>query len=133
MIGLDTNVLVRYIMQDDAKQAAKATKLIESLSAQAPGFVSLVAVVELVWVLSSCYELERDQISQAIDVLLRANQLVVDQAENVARAHGAYSSGTADFADCLIERTSSLAGCDRTMTFDLKAARTAGMTLIQIA
>jgi predicted nucleic-acid-binding protein len=52
MIGLDTNVLVRYIMQDDVKQAAKATKLMESLSAQAPGFITLVSVVELVWVLS---------------------------------------------------------------------------------
>ena len=55
MMGLDTNVLVRYIMQDDAKQAAKATKLIESLSPDAPGFVTLVSVIELVWVLSSCF------------------------------------------------------------------------------
>ena len=130
MIGLDTNVLVRYIMQDDAKQSAKATKLVESLTAEEPGFVTLVSVIELVWVLSSCYELTREQLTQALEALLRAKQLVVDQAEQVVRAVRAFSAGTADFADCLIERTASHAGCSRTMTFDLAAARTAGMTLI---
>ncbi len=131
MIGLDTNVLVRYIMQDDAKQAAKATKLIEGLTAQEPGFIGLVSVVELVWVLSSSYELDRAQIGQALDVILRSKQLVVGQAEQVARALHAYASGNADFADCLIERTAVATGCAKTMTFDLAAAKTAGMTLIQ--
>jgi predicted nucleic-acid-binding protein len=130
MIGLDTNVLVRYIMQDDAKQAAKATKLIEDLTAQEPGFITLVSVVELVWVLSSCFELNRGQIVQALDVVLRSKQLVVDQAEHVVRAVRAYGAGNADFADCLIERTAVAAGCARTMTFDIAAAKTAGMTLI---
>lgn len=131
MIGLDTNVLVRYIMQDEAKQAAKASKLIEGLTAQERGFITLVSVVELVWVLSSSYELARDQIVQALDVILRSKQLVVDQAEQVVRALRAYGSGNADFADCLIERTAMAAGCAKTMTFDVAAAKTAGMTLIQ--
>jgi predicted nucleic-acid-binding protein len=131
MIGLDTNVLVRYIMQDDAKQAAKATKLIESLSPEDPGFVTLVSVIELVWVLSSCFDLTREQISQALDALLRAKQLVVDQADQVVRALRTYSSSSADFADCLIERTASNAGCAKTMTFDVAASKQAGMTLIQ--
>ena len=131
MIGLDTNVLVRYIMQDDAKQSAKATRLIEALSASEPGFVSLVSVVELVWVLSSCYDLTREQLVQALDALLRAKQLIVDQADQVVRALRAFGAGSADFADCLIERTASSAGCDRTMTFDVAASKTAGMTLIQ--
>lgn len=130
MIGLDTNVLVRYIMQDDAKQAAKATKLIEGLTANEPGFIALVSVVELVWVLSSCFELNREQIVQALDVVLRSKQLVVDHAEHVARALRAYGTGNADFADCLIERTAVAAGCARTMTFDIAASKTAGMTLI---
>ncbi|TAL72257.1 MAG: PIN domain-containing protein [Burkholderiaceae bacterium] len=131
MIGLDTNVLVRYIMQDEAKQAAKATKLIEGLTEPAPGFITLVSVVELVWVLSSSFELDRGQIAQALDVILRSKQLVVDQAEQVARALRAYKAGNADFADCLIERTAVAAGCVKTMTFDVAAAKTAGMTLIQ--
>lgn len=131
MTGLDTNVLVRYIMQDDAKQSAKANQLIDSLTGEAPGFVPLVAVVELVWVLSSCYGLTRAQLAQALGALLRAKQLVVDQTEQVARALRVFSDGTADFADCLIERTASQAGCDRTMTFDVTAAKTAGMTLVR--
>ena len=131
MIGLDTNVLVRYIMQDDAKQAAKATTLIESLSAAAPGFVTLVSIVELVWVLSSCYDLTRAQVAQALEVILRSKQLIVDQAEHVVRALRAFNAGTADFADCLIERTAAAAGCAQTMTFDSAAAKTAGMTLIR--
>ena len=131
MIGLDTNVLVRYIMQDDAKQSAKATKLVESLTVDEPGFVPLVAIIELVWVLSSCYALSRPQLTQALEALLRAKQLVVDQAEQVVRAVRVFTAGTADFADCLIERTATSAGCTRTMTFDVAAAKSAGMTLIQ--
>ncbi len=131
MIGLDTNVLVRYIMQDDAKQAAKATKLIEGLTAQEPGFITLVSVVELVWVLSSAYLLDRDQIVQALDVILRSKQLVVDQAGHVLRALRAFGAGRADFADFLIERTAVAAGCAKTMTFDVAASKTAGMTLIK--
>ena len=130
MIGLDTNVLVRYIMQGDAKQSANATRLVESLTVAEPGFIALVSVVELVSVLSSCYDLSREQITQALEVLLRAKQLVVDKADQVIRALRVYSSGNADFADCLIERTASSAGSERTMTFDVGAAKAAGMTLI---
>jgi predicted nucleic-acid-binding protein len=131
MIGLDTNVLVRYIMQDDRKQSPKANSLIEDLTAETPGFVTLVSVVELVWVLSSCYSLKRDQIVQALEVILRSKQLVVDQAELVARALRSYGASTADFADCLIERTATAAGCSLTMTFDVAASKGAGMTLIR--
>ena len=131
MIGLDTNVLVRYIMQDDVRQAAKATRLVESLSAKAPGFITLISIVELVWVLSSSYHLSRAQVAQALEVILRSRQLIVDQAEHVVRALRAFSAGNADFADCLIERIAASAGCARTMTFDSTAAKTAGMTLIQ--
>jgi predicted nucleic-acid-binding protein len=131
MIGLDTNVLVRYIMQDDAKQAAKAVALVESLTAEAPGFVSTVSIVELGWVLSSSYDLTREQVAQTLDLLLRTKQVVVDRADQVLSALRVFKAGSADFADCLIERTAAHAGCDRTMTFDAGAAKTAGMTLIR--
>ena len=131
MIGLDANVLVRYIMQDDVKQTAKATTLIESLSAAAPGFITLVSVIELVWVLSACYDLSRAQVAQALEIILRSKQLIVDQAEHVVRALRVFSAGNADFADCLIERMAASAGCAQTMTFDSAAAKTAGMTLIR--
>jgi predicted nucleic-acid-binding protein len=131
MTGLDTNVVVRYIMQDDAKQSAKVAALIESLTAEAPGFVSLVSVVELGWVLSSSYGLTREQVAQAIDLLLMAKQVVVDRAEQVLSALRVFKAGSADFADCLIERAAASAGCDRTMTFDVAAAKTARMTLLR--
>lgn len=130
MIGIDTNVLVRYIMQDDVKQSAKATKLMESLTVDAPGFVPLVSVVELVWVLESSYELTRQQVGHALELLLRAREVVVDRADQVTKALRVFKASSADFADCLIERIASSAGCDKTMTFDLGAARSAGMTLL---
>ena len=130
MIGLDTNVLVRYIMQDDAKQAPLATRLVESLSAQAPGFVPLVSVVELAWVLSSAYDLEREQLVQVFEGVLRTKELVIERAEVVWKALRAYQAANADFADCLIARSAADAGCAKTMTFDRGAARNGGMTLI---
>lgn len=130
MIGLDTNVLVRYIMQDDPKQSAKATALIEALDADAPGFVTLVSVVELYWVLTSCYELTNEQVKQALEALLRTKQILVDRADQVLRALRVFGDGKADFPDCLIERIAAGAGCSQTMTFDVGAVKHAGMTLI---
>ena len=131
MIGLDTNVLVRYIMQDDAVQSAKATKMIEALDGiQSFGYVTLVAVIELVWVLSSSYELTRVQVAQALDSLIRAKQLKTESADQVIRALRVFKAGKSDFADCLIERSANSAGCEKTVTFDVNASKYAGMTLI---
>ncbi len=130
MIGLDTNVLVRYIMQDDPKQSRKATALIESLTDNHPGFITVVSVLELYWVLTTCYDLTDNQVKQALDVLLRTRQIIVDRADQVLRALRVFETGKADFADCLIERTASSAGCEQTLTFDVNAAKYAGMTLI---
>lgn len=130
MIGLDTNVLVRYIMQDDARQASLATRLIESLSAESPGFVPLVSVVELGWVLSSAYELGRNQLVAAIEGLLRTKELVVERAEIVWKALRLVQGTNADLADCLISCSAAAAGCPKTMTFDRGAAKSGGMTLI---
>jgi predicted nucleic-acid-binding protein len=130
MIGLDTNVLVRYIMQDDAKQASLATRLVESLSAEAPGFLPLVAVVELAWVLSSAYDLDRAQLVEAFEGVLRTKELVIERAEVVWKALRAFQSVNADFADCLIAHSAASAGCEKTMTFDRGAAKSAGMTLL---
>lgn len=131
MIGLDTNVLARYIMQDDAKQAALANKLIEGLTEASPGYISLVAIVELVWVLESAYDLTRQQVTSALRNLLSVNVFKVDRVAMVASALRTYADGTADVADCLIERSSALAGCRCTMTFDRAAAKTGGMVLIK--
>ena len=131
MTGLDTNVLVRYIMQDDPKQSAMATRLIEALTPQAPGFVPQVVVEELLWVLAGCYDLTRAQLGQAVHTLLRSKTLVVDRADQVAQALKSFLGGSADFADGLIERCAAHAGCKETVTFDVGASKTAGMVLIR--
>ena len=130
MIGLDTNVLVRYIMQDDALQARKATRLIEGLSQEDPGFVSVVALVELAWVLTASYKLDRAQISETLDLLLRSKELRIDRAEILLHATRRFRTGSADFADCLIEQIGRSKGCSATMTFDKLASKSAGMTLL---
>lgn len=130
MIGLDTNVLVRYVMQDDPRQSPRATRLVESLSADEPGYVPLVALVELVWVLSGSYGLSRGQVVTVLDTLLRSKELVLDRADLVGQALSRYASGGADFADALIERIAAGAGCSVTMTFDTGAVKTASMTLV---
>lgn len=131
MIGLDTNVLVRYLSQDDPVQSQKATDLIESLTAGEPGFIAMVSVVELVWVLQSCYQATKSEIVDVLETLLRAKELVVERAEVVWQALRRFSDSKADFADCLIERCAHAAECKYTVTLDSKAAKTAGMRHIR--
>lgn len=130
MIGLDTNVLVRYIAQDDATQSARATAFIEKdCSVGTPGFVGLVVLAELVWVSESCYGATRKEIAEILRRILSIKQLLVQDAETAWKALRAFESSAADFADCLIERTASAAGCERTLTFDKRASK-AGMALL---
>ena len=131
MIGIDTNVLVRYLMQDDDVQSPIATRFIESLTAEKPGFITLVATVETTWVLSRAYKLTREQVVQALDALIRSRELIVDEGADVVCALRMFQTGSADFADCLIERMASRAGCTETVTFDSRAAKSAGMFLLE--
>ncbi|MDP2136059.1 MAG: type II toxin-antitoxin system VapC family toxin [Sulfuritalea sp.] len=130
MIGLDTNVLVRYIAQDDPKQSPMATDLIESLTMDARGYVGVVSVVELVWVLTDCYALTKGELCEVLGTLLRTRELVVAHADTVWQALRLFKEGKADFSDCLIERFAKEAGCDYTATFDRDAARHCGMRLV---
>ena len=127
MIGLDTNVLVRYVTQDDPAQSAKASELIESLTTASPGFISLVSVVELVWVLQSCYQSAKSDVVTVLETLLRTRELTVEHAEIIWQALRKFVANKADFADCLIERCAHAAGCEYTATFDLNAIKTTGM------
>ncbi len=130
MIGLDTNVLVRYIAQDDMVQSGRATLLIESLTEDNPGFVSQIVLVELVWVLKRAYHLDRRGILQVLRKLLQTASLVVENSSMTAQAVRLYASGNADFADCLALHAARAAGCEQTWTFDSLAARDAGMNLL---
>ena len=131
MIGLDSNLLVRYVTQDDPVQSSVATRLFESLTPEEPGFVSLVALIEMVWVLRSSYEASRAQIQRVLEMLLRARGIVIEQSALVWMALGAYSRGNADFGDYLIAGSGREAGCEHTWTFDRDAASTAGMKLLR--
>ncbi len=131
MIGLDTNVLVRYIAQDDLQQSAKATKFIEGeCSAENPGFVSLITLVEIVWVSESCYAASPKEVSAIVRQVLGTRQLVVQDAEIVWKALRSFETSSAEFADCLVWQVASAAGCTATVTFDKKAAKS-GMTLLK--
>ncbi|NWD23895.1 type II toxin-antitoxin system VapC family toxin [Pseudomonas yamanorum] len=127
MIGLDTNVLVRYVTQDDPVQSPKASRLIESLTTSSPGFVSLVSVVELVWVLQSSYQCAKSEVVAVLETLLRTRELTVEHAEVIWQALRRFTSTKADFADCLTERCAHAAGCEYTATFDTNAAKATGM------
>ena len=130
MIGLDTNVIVRYIVQDDPIQSASATRLFESFTWEMPGFISVVALIETVWTLRSFYDAPRKEIGRVIETLLRSRGVIVEHRDLIWIALGEYSRGNADFADYFIERHGRAAGCDYTVTFDRDAVTTAGMKLL---
>lgn len=131
MIGLDTNVIVRYLVQDDHVQAAAAVRVMRSLSPDQPGFLSLVVIAELVWVLEISYHFSKDEVAGVIETLLRSRELIVERNELVQQALHRFTSGKAGFADCLIERCGSAGGCQHTLTLDQNAAITPGMRLLK--
>lgn len=131
MIGLDTNVVVRYVTLDDPMQTPIAVKVMDCLSADEPGFISLVVVTELAWVLEGSYNFDKAAVIRVLAGLLRSKELVVEQAELVAQALDRFRQGNAGLADFLIERSGHAAGCTDTVTFDPKAATSAGMQLLK--
>jgi len=130
VIGLDTNILVRYLAQDDQIQSAKATEVIEQrLSEESPGFLSIVAMVETVWVLQRAYGLGAREIAAAIERILQAGAFVVENEQEVFTAMIVLKEGRGSFADALIAGLAAKAGCSFTLTFDQKALRLPGFLL----
>ena len=130
MIGLDTNILVRYFIQDDPEQTRLAVNLIDSLSPNEAGWIGMAIFMELDWVLNNLLKLKKDRVVEIFDTLLASRELVVENAETVRQALHLYRSYNSDFSDCLIAVSAKAAGCSRTVTFDRIAARDAGMELI---
>jgi predicted nucleic-acid-binding protein len=131
MIGLDANILVRHLAQDDPVQSPKATRLIERQLTEAdPGFISVVAMVETVWVLDRAYGLASHEIAAAIERVLQTDVLLVESEQEVFTAMIALKTGRGSFADALIGALGARAGCSRTLTFDRKAARLAEFGLL---
>lgn len=127
MIGLDTNIVVRYLTQDDPVQSPQATAIIERrLSVANPGFVSIVTMAEIVWVLERSYALPAPEIAAAIERMLQVEELVVENEQEVFAAMLALKHGSGGFADALIAELGARAGCTYTLTFDKKAMRLPG-------
>ena len=127
MIGLDTNVLVRYLAQDDPVQSPAATELIEGrLSEAEPGFVSVIAMAETAWVLERAYGLADSAIAAALERVLQAECLIVESEQEAFTAMIAVKEGRGSFADALIGTLGAKAGCSHTVTFDRKALQLPG-------
>jgi predicted nucleic-acid-binding protein len=131
VIGLDTNVIVRYVTQDDPRQAAAATRLFErELSQQEPGFVSLVTLCETVWVLADCYSAGKPQLRAVLEGLLSSRQLVIEEAETVWKTLRAWEDASADFSDVLVGQVAVAHGCSGIFTFDKAASKLPGFALL---
>ena len=129
MIGIDTNVLVRYLVGDDVVQSKKASDFIKSLSLSNQGFVSLVTIVETIWVLDSVYNQEEDLIKEAVLKLVKSPRLVVQCGREIEAALSKEKS-EGDLSDSIIAQLGLSFGCESTVTFDKKAAKLEGMRLI---
>jgi predicted nucleic-acid-binding protein len=130
MIGIDTNVLIRLAMQDDPIQCSKADLFLASLSRQEVGFISLVTLIESVWVLDRRYSVAKFDIIRFLQELLDAPELKLEREAAVSYALQRFKASKADFAECLIERVGHHAGCTHTVTFDIAASKSTGMVLL---
>jgi len=132
LIGLDSNVVIRYLVQDDAKQSARATTFMErELSADEPGLLTHVVLCEIVWVLEDCYALARAQISEVLEGLFTAKQIALEDAQLAWQALRQFDANTADFSDALIGLVAQQLGCPRTVTFDKNAAKLPQFALLR--
>ncbi len=121
MIGLDTNILVRYITQDDPEQAAQASRLIETrCTATSPGRVAHIVLCELVWVLRRAYGYSKPQVVSVLDQILVTAELAIENEELAFHALDAYRLGPADFSDYLLALSNRAAGCETTYSFDTR-------------
>jgi predicted nucleic-acid-binding protein len=127
LIGLDTNVVIRYLVQDDKRQSAAAARFIEkSLTTDAPGYINHITLCEIVWVLQRCYGVASPQVGEIIEGLLTTKQLYTENAELIWKALRTFNANKAEFCDALLGQINIHNGCERTVTFDKKAASLPG-------
>ena len=132
MIGIDTNVLLRFLLKDDARQSARALRFMrDELTAKQPGYVSLVTLLEIVWVLDSLYGVSAEQQMAVVEDLLAVEALEIAERAAIARAVAASRDRRANFQDCLVAILGEAAGCTSTVTLNTGAAKRAGMTLLR--
>ncbi len=124
MIGVDTNVLVRYLTLDDAQQSAIASKFLDQhCTEEQPGYINRIVQCELVWVLGRAYKYSRKQIAYALEMIFRTRQFRIEDHEAALGALRLYRQGKADYADALMGFSNRSAGCTTTVTFDRNASK----------
>ena len=126
MNGLDTNVLIRYLVADDETQAAKAKRYIES----GPSYVNCIVLSEVVWVLESAYGYDKEAVITALERLLSTHEVEVEDADVALAALHDYSRSTAGFTDCLIGHRNAVHGCAETGSFDKRAKGVMGFKML---
>jgi len=127
MLGIDTNVLVRFLVRDDEAQFEKARKLIRrEVAAGRRVFVNHLVLMETEWVLRSRYAVSKNQIIEAVSGLLNATEVQFEDEPAIEEALFIWKDSIADFADCLIGAKNRRMGCRATATFNTKAARLPG-------
>ena len=132
MIGIDTNILIRFFAEDDPAQFQLARALMEKrLTVKEPGYVTVVTMAELVWVLRRSYGLSEEEVFRIVELMLRIDVLIIQNGGEVGTAAAEMRAGRGTFADLLIRELSGTAGCKTTMTFDRKASRLDGFTLLE--
>lgn len=130
MIGIDTNVLVRYLVQDDEQQASAATRILERISDINPAFINNIVMCETVWVLVRAYKYKKSLIAKTLEQILSTSGIEFENAEGARKALRHYTNGKADFSDYLIAEINKENGANTTYTFDKKAACNSLFTIV---
>jgi len=131
MYGLDTNVLIRYLLRDDLIQAEQARVAIENaVQSGEPVVVSLLTMLESEWVLRSCASIDKRTVITTFRMLLETRDIRIEQEETLEEALYLYENSSSDFADCLMTASYARIGCTAMLTFDRKAAQLPGVIAV---
>ncbi|MEP6480305.1 MAG: type II toxin-antitoxin system VapC family toxin [Rhodoglobus sp.] len=130
MIGVDTNVIVRFVVKDDAEQSEAAARFFAERSQTDPAFITIVTLVETVWTLKRSYWLQPDAVTRFVRGLLGSGDVVLQAPDVVRRALTEAEEAHTDFADAVIALLAIDADCDHTVTFDKRATELPGMLLL---
>lgn len=130
MIAIDTNVMIRYLVGDDAAQAEAARALLERLTPDDPGLLCREVVMEIAWVLERSYSFPRTQVAQALMDLTASDSLLVENADDVAAAAHHYRQGGVGFSDLMVLAAAKRAEASPLYTFDRRLARMEGAAIV---
>jgi predicted nucleic-acid-binding protein len=131
MIGLDTNILVRFVTRDDDEQWQLVDRYLKAnCSSKQPGWISCIVLCEMVWVLARGYDYSKEEILRLLRQLLLIAELTIQEHDSVRSAMKDFENGKADFSDYLIGHLNAKHGCETTVTLDLRAADHSTFTLL---